>query len=112
MENNTIKMLDDMIAKELELLNKDTSILEVRQESINYIKELIDIKVKMIEEKTCLQKQKRVLDYAELGIEVCGIIVPIMFYSRWMNRGLEWEKTGTFTSTTFKGLFSRFSPTK
>ena len=46
------------------------------------------------------------------GVEVIGIIAPIMFYGIWMNRGFEFEKEGTFTSTTFKGLMGKFKTTK
>lgn len=46
------------------------------------------------------------------GVEVIGIVAPIMFYSIWMNRGFEFEKEGTFTSTTFKGLIGKFKTTK
>lgn len=50
--------------------------------------------------------------YFKLGIEVAGIILPLMFYASWMKRGFKFEETGTYTSTTFRGLFNRFRPTK
>lgn len=50
--------------------------------------------------------------YFRLGIEVAGIILPLIFYAAWMKRGFRFEETGTFTSTTFRGLFNRFKPTK
>ena len=46
----------------------------------------------------------------EVGVKATGVILPIMFYSVWMNRGLEFEKEGTFTSGTFKGLTKFFRP--
>lgn len=46
------------------------------------------------------------------GVEVVSIIAPIVFYGVWMNRGFEFEKEGTFTSTTFKGLMGKFKTTK
>lgn len=49
--------------------------------------------------------------YFRLGIDVAGIILPLMFYATWMKRGFRFEETGTFTSTTFRGLFNRFRPT-
>ncbi|MFI3115345.1 MAG: hypothetical protein R3Y12_04300 [Clostridia bacterium] len=45
-------------------------------------------------------------------IEIAGVVVPMMFYASWMKKGFRFEETGTFTSTTFKGLFNRFKPTK
>lgn len=50
--------------------------------------------------------------YFRLGVEVAGILLPIMFYATWMKRGFKFEETGTYTSTTFRGLFNRFKPTK
>lgn len=44
----------------------------------------------------------------DLGVQVAGIILPIMFYGSWMKKGLEFEKSGTFTSNTFKSLISKF----
>ena len=50
--------------------------------------------------------------YIRIGIAAAELIVPMVFYGIWMRRGFEFEKDGTFTSTTFRGLFSRFRPTK
>lgn len=50
--------------------------------------------------------------YIQFGLEAVGIVLPIVFYSTWMRRGFKFEETGSFTSTTFRGLFSRFRPTK
>lgn len=64
-----------------------------------------------------LELKQRTLDesikdrYFKLGLDVAGLIVPIIFYNIWMGRGLKFEETGTYTSTTFRGLFNRFKPT-
>lgn len=50
--------------------------------------------------------------YIRLGLDVAGLILPLMFYGIWMTKGLKFEETGTFTSTTFRTLFNRFKPTK
>lgn len=50
--------------------------------------------------------------YIRLGIEAAQLVLPLMFYATWMKKGLAFEETGTFTSTTFRGLFNRFRPTK
>lgn len=50
--------------------------------------------------------------YFRIGMEVAGIVLPLMFYATWMKKGFKFEETGTFTSTTFRGLFNRFRPTK
>ena len=51
------------------------------------------------------------IDLGKMGVEAMGVILPLMFYAAWMRRGFKFEETGTFTSTTFRGLFSRFRPT-
>lgn len=50
--------------------------------------------------------------YFRLGVEAASILLPIMFYAVWMRRGFKFEETGTYTSTTFRGLFNRFKPTR
>lgn len=50
--------------------------------------------------------------YFRLGIEAAGIVLPLIFYAVWMKRGFKFEENGTYTSTTFRGLFNRFRPTK
>lgn len=49
--------------------------------------------------------------YIRLGLDAAGIILPLMFYAAWMRQGFEFEKEGTFTSQTFRGLFNKFRPT-
>ena len=50
--------------------------------------------------------------YVKIGIAAAELVLPLMFYGVWMRRGLKFEQDGTFTSQTFRGLFSRFRPTK
>ena len=50
--------------------------------------------------------------YFRVGIAVAEIGLPLIFYAVWMKRGFEFEENGAYTSTTFRGLFNRFKPTK
>lgn len=50
--------------------------------------------------------------YFRLGVEAAGIVLPLIFYAIWMRKGFRFEENGTYTSTTFRGLFNRFRPTK
>ena len=50
--------------------------------------------------------------WLKLGTDMAGIVLPLLFYGKWMGRGLEFEKNGTFTSKTFMGLINKFRPTK
>ncbi len=60
-------------------------------------------------EQLAEQRIDRVVRICLAGFEV---LVPIIFYNIWMNRGLEFEKTGTFASLTVRNLINRFKPTK
>ncbi len=57
-------------------------------------------------------KDRKFDRWLHFGLDAAGIIVPIVFYNIWMNKGFRFEKDGTFTSTTFKNLFHLFKPTK
>lgn len=57
-------------------------------------------------------RQSKILGGIKMGIDIASIVAPLVFYGIWMSRGLEFEKEGTFTSSTFKGLISKFKPTK
>lgn len=50
--------------------------------------------------------------YFRVGVVAAEIVIPLIFYAVWMKRGFKFEETGTYTSTTFRGLFNRFKPTK
>ena len=84
-------------------------------ETLNKESELTLSKDKL--EIDSLQKQQelkhsKVWNGVKTGVEIVGVVAPLMFYGIWMNRGLEFEKEGSFTSTTFKGLLGKFKPTK
>lgn len=59
-----------------------------------------------------VNKDNKIFSAIKCGIDVAGITLPLIFYGIWMNRGLEFEKEGSFTSATFKGLLGKFKPTK
>lgn len=54
----------------------------------------------------------RWMQIAKLGVDIATVVLPLGFYGLWMKRGFEFEKTGTFTSNVFRGLFNKFRPTK
>lgn len=64
---------------------------------------------KLKEEQTKLENKHR---WIKVGVEVGSIVVPLIFYAAWMRKGFKFEETGTFTSTTFRGLFQKFKPTR
>lgn len=59
------------------------------------------------------EKAERIKDqYFKYGLEAAGLVLPLLFYATWMKKGFKFEETGTFVSTTFRNLFSRFKPTR
>ena len=61
------------------------------------------------EKKTC--DAAAVLDRKiRLGVDIGAIVLPLLFYGRWMAKGFKFEETGTFTSVTFRNLFNKFRP--
>ena len=83
--------------------------------TLNKEKSLMLEEVKMekdLELQENVNKDNKLLTAVKCGIDIAGIVLPLAFYGVWMNRGLEFEKEGSFTSTTFKGLLGKFKPTK
>lgn len=66
-------------------------------------------------EETLQARQVRdsVIDrYVRVGVAAAELVLPLVFYGVWMKKGLKFEETGTYSSTTFRNLFNRFKPTK
>lgn len=134
MEDNIRIALDEVIKDEIESLkttrpeNKDKAVMnltELYRLRIDEMKNEMEYKIKdqiriddierfvRDEQIKKLQIEKEQRDrYIRTGVEVAGIVLPLVFYGRWMKKGLEFEQTGTFTSKTFQGLTKLFKPTK
>lgn len=138
MDNKIKSMLDEAIETELKGLSamdsKDgksdkiddlTQLYKMRIEEIKLENDLEEKRARReMEEKqieNCKNEERAKSDqfkeeiktrYIKMAIESAGIILPMIFYASWMRKGFKFEETGTFTSTTFKGLFNRFKPTK
>ena len=107
-DENKTKAIDDLVQlyklrieeskndKELEE-KKERRLMELEQESLKAENDLKEQRKDRI--------IKIVLTAAEVGL-------PLLFYGRWMKKGFKFEETGSFSSTTFRGLFSKFKPTR
>lgn len=108
------KLLDDAIETEINNLNS-ASDKDEKSEVIKNLAALHKLRIEEIKTETekAFQLDENTLDrYAKIGIAAAELVLPLMFYGVWMNRGLRFEETGTFTSQTFKNLFNRFKPTR
>ena len=139
MENTIEGLLDDVIKSELEKMKDSIMSPEEKRTMVEYLVKLnciqterkevkrketeLELKHLELEDKIEVQtddkaykevlvKREMLQTFVKGGIEVFGVVAPIMFYSAWMKRGLRFEETGTYTSQTFKGLFGKFKPTK
>jgi hypothetical protein len=132
MEDNVKKLLDEEIVNRFDDLSPMDINSEEYTKAVDSLAKLYKLRLEDEKNKCELEekRKRRIMDngdfklkeiqaneeklnrYIKLGIEVAGIILPLMFYTAWMNKGFEFEKEGTFTSMTFKGLFNRFKPTK
>ena len=57
-------------------------------------------------------KFDKILSIGKIGIDLLGVAGPLLFYNSWMKKGFKFEETGMLTSQTFKGLISKFKPTR
>ena len=108
---DTNEVLNELINAELEKLRGDNLNSEERKEVEDNLLKLIKFRDDGNNKKIDIQSDKK-FQYLKLGVEVASIVLPLTFYGIWMNKGLKFEETGTFTSSTFKGLAQKFKPTK
>ena len=102
-ENKTnIKKIDN----DFMINNRKLDIEEISQN------ESFKIKSKELAQEIVRDTMNDKVKLIDLGVQAAGIILPIMFYGSWMKKGFEFEKTGTFTSNTFKSLISKFKVMK
>ncbi len=123
--DNIQSLLNEEIVRRLkELPNLESGTKEIGA-TIEDIEHLFKMRVEEqkldsdAEAKACEQHDRQLENagrakdrYIRLGMDIAGLILPMVFYGVWMTRGFKFEETGTFTSATFRNLFSRFKPTK
>jgi len=124
MDDEIKKMLEDEIKAEIQNLSTLKSGSDEKKAAIANLSALYQLRMEDVNaELNYLDKCNKCADlgnqlaerakdrYFRLGIEAAGIVLPLIFYATWMRKGFKFEETGTYTSTTFKGLFNRFKPT-
>lgn len=129
MADNISEQLDDVIEKRLKEFDYYDLDSENTKQAVEAIEKLYKLKIEERKvEGELYEKQKtreneedvknkelyekRVDRWVNGAITVASTAASLVFYGIWMNKGFKFEETGTFTSTTFKGLFNRFRPMK
>ncbi|MCM1225673.1 MAG: hypothetical protein NC548_65645 [Lachnospiraceae bacterium] len=118
MDYSLKEVLEEEIRCEIEELSTFDAGSEEKSQAIENVTKLY--KLKLNEDEAAAHKRDervRVSEqtkdrYVRIGIAAAELILPLAFYASWMKKGFKFEETNTFTSTTFKGLFNRFRPTK
>lgn len=104
MTGQTRRLLDERIKREIEILDSLSPGEKGYSEATNRLETLIKARYDTVD--------NGVSKWLKLGVDILGIGAPLIFYGVWMRRGLEFEKTGAFSSSVFRGLTSKFRPTK
>lgn len=118
MNDELRELLEDVVKDNLTKLGTMDILCDERAAIMNELDTFYNFKLS--EDKICSemedkksQSKEQIKDrYLKCGVEIAGIILPLIFYAVWMKQGFKFEESGTYTSTTFRGLFSKFKPTK
>lgn len=104
MTRQTRKLLDERIEQEIKLLDSLTPTSPGYQAATDRLEMLVRARYDTVD--------NGISKWLKTGVDIIGIGAPLIFYGVWMRRGLEFEKTGAFSSSVFRGLISKFRPTK
>lgn len=114
-------LLSDAIERGLEGIN------ELKPESEEYSKAVESVtklyRMKIEEDKADTEfreaeaKMEQTKDakkdrWIQVGLNVAGMVLPMLTYSFWMGKVMTFEETGKCTSTVFRTLFNRGIPHK
>ena len=124
-EQNIEELLSEEIAAQIQALSEMDSGSKEKSMAIDDLTKLYKLRIEENKSvwdadantKDCDFKERQIAEqvkdrYFRVGIAAAELLIPLMCYGIWMNKGFKFEETGTFTSSTFKGLINRFRPTK
>lgn len=108
------KMLDEELKNDFDHLNCLPYECQERSEAVDDIVKFY--KLKLEEDKRDAELNERsegkIVQGIKFGLELTGIVLPLIFYGVWMRNGFKFEEKGVFSSPTFKGLIQKFKPTR
>lgn len=100
------------ISKLLQQLNEG----EKLENDISFNADNIDYQLnKLDEDRKSADKERKfnlIGTIAKGALEGLVAITTLIVYDKWMKDGFEFEKEGTYTSTTFRNFFSKVRPKK
>lgn len=117
MENKTKKeLLEETLKEKIKNLKSISPDSDGYSAEVEAVTKLYKINIEEAEKEREFQmKQTQLSDerksrYWKMGIDIGGLVLPMVFYGIWMKRGFKFEESGVYTSTTFKNLFSKLKP--
>lgn len=128
MDEEIKNMMDEEIKSQIEAISNLPSGSKEKAGAIDDLAQLYKLRIEQVKAEMDLDdkidardsedrfKQEQIRErakdrYINLGMTAASIVLPLVFNWVWMNRGFKFEKDGTYTSTTFRNLFSRFRTT-
>lgn len=129
MDEQIKEMMEEEIKAEIEHLSELEPGSEEKSKAIDVMSKLCRLNVEVAKVDTEADEKREAQEceeqfrreqirqqvrerYVRIGIATAEIVLPLIFYGIWMRKGFKFEQDGTYTSTTFRGLFSKFKPTK
>ena len=127
MSENIKELLNEEIAAEIQAISSLDSGSEEKSKAIEDLAKLYRLRIeetkseldaedkrsrRTLESEANVRENEIKKSQLDEQIAAAELLIPIMFYGIWMRKGFKFEETGTYTSTTFRGLFNRFRPTK
>lgn len=108
-EDSKIDLEQDKLKLETEKLELE----KIKEENLRIFKSNeIETRNRELSDTVINNRNSNIKDGVKIAVEVVAVVAPLLLYSAFMNKGFEFEKEGTFTSQTFKGLFGKIGKTK
>ena len=121
MNEQIIKIIEEEIINVLLKMEDMEPGSKDRDDAMKYVSDLYET---LNAERKCLvdsrkadndedrNKFDKIISIGKLGVELFGVVGPLLLYNSWMKKGFEFEKTGMITSQTFRGLIGKFKPSR
>lgn len=121
MSDKTKEMLEEKILEGIQGLSDMDIGSEEKTAAIDELTKLYKLKIEEAKTETELKdfeiKEKQLKEqvkdrYFRVGTAAAELLLPLILYAVYLNRGFKFEETGAYTSTTFRNLLTRLKPTK
>lgn len=112
------ELLENELVSQFETLSELEPGTEERSRVIDDISTLYKLRLTEKESDESQQQKKREMKaqmkdrWTRIGMAAMELILPLTFYGAWVNKGLRFEESGTFTSQTFRNLIGKLKPMK